>query len=170
MTADRPSGPSAWDAALRLLGVRARSRSEIRERLQRRGFEAAEIESVLTRLTEAGLLDDAEFAHEWVQSRHRHSGRGRLALRRELRGKGVDEETVTQALAAIEPDDERENALVLARRKLARSRLDPADYEQRAKAYRQLAGLLGRRGYPPEVITSVVGQTLAEAGEHPDRP
>ena len=169
MNAEKP-GPSAWDAALRLLGVRARSRSEVRERLTRRGFDEVEIDGVLGRLDDAGLLDDAEFAHEWVQSRHRYSGRGRVALRRELRAKGIAEETVAAALAEVDRDDEREQALELARKKLAQSKLDPTDYEQRAKAYRRLAGLLGRRGYPPEIISSVVGDVLRAGADSPDLP
>ncbi|MFT3662644.1 MAG: regulatory protein RecX [Gordonia sp. (in: high G+C Gram-positive bacteria)] len=157
------TGPSAWDAALRLLGVRARSAAEIRERLARRGFEEDTVEDVLRRLTESGLIDDADFAHQWVQSRHHHSGRGRLALRRELRTKGVEAHTIEEALAAVEPEDERAQAAALAAKKLASSSLDLTDRDDRAKAYRRLSGALGRRGFPPDVISSVVSETLREA-------
>lgn len=158
------TGPSAWDVALRLLGVRARSRAEIAERLARREFDEDVIADVLDRLAESGLLDDDEFAHEWVQSRHRYSGRGRVALRRELRTKGIDEETIDTALAEIDPEDERAQAMTLAAKKLASSSLDLSDRDDRAKAYRRLAGLLGRRGFPPEMVSSVVAETLRQGG------
>lgn len=161
------TGPSAWDVALRLLGVRARSRAEIRERLTRREFDEPTIDDVLARLTDAGLIDDDDFAQQWVASRSRYSGRGRLALRRELRTKGVAAHTVEAALAEIEPEDERAQAVVLATKKLASSSLDLSDSGERAKAYRRLAGVLGRRGFPPDVISSVVAQTLAEATTAP---
>lgn len=158
------TGPSAWDAALRLLGVRARSRAEIAERLARRGFDTEAIDDVLNRLESSGLIDDGQFAHEWARSRHAHSGRGRLALRRELRAKGVADETIDAALAEIEPEDERAVAEALAAKKLAASSsLDLNDTADRAKAYRRLSGALGRRGFAPDVIASVVSATIAEA-------
>lgn len=156
----KTTGPSAWDVALRLLGVRARSRAEIAERLARREFEPDVIADVLDRLSESGLIDDDDFAQEWVTSRHKYSGRGRVALRRELRTKGVAEETIESALAEIDPDDERAQATALAQKKLASSSLDLSDRNDRAKAYRRLAGLLGRRGFPPEMVSSVVAETL----------
>ena len=73
-------GPSAWDSALRLLGVRARSRHEMRERLTRKGFDADTVDEVMTRLDKHQLLDDTDFAAEWVRSRHLNSGKGRVAL------------------------------------------------------------------------------------------
>lgn len=159
------TGPRAWDVALRLLGVRARSRAEIRERLVRREFDEATIDDVLVRLTDAGLIDDDDFAQQWVASRSRYSGLGRLALRRELRTKGVAADTIESALAEIEPADERAQASALAAKKLASSSLDLTDRADRATAYRRLAGLLGRRGFPPELISSVVTETLQGARE-----
>ncbi|MFZ2511375.1 MAG: regulatory protein RecX, partial [Gordonia sp. (in: high G+C Gram-positive bacteria)] len=138
------TGPRAWDVALRLLGVRARSRAEIVERLARRGFDDATIDEVLSRLTSSGLLDDDDFAQQWVAARSRYSGRGRLALRRELRTKGVAAETIEAALEEIDPESERAQAAALAAKKLASSSLDLSDAADRAKAYRRLAGLLGR--------------------------
>lgn len=167
-TADPPrrepgTGPSAWDAALRLLGVRARSRAEIAERLGRRGFAPETVDDVLHRLEQAGLIDDEQFAREWAQSRSRYSGRGALALRRELRGKGVAEHTVEAALAEIDHDDERDRAAALAAKRLAASSLDLTDHADRAKAYRRLSGALGRRGFAPDVIAAVVGEALRAA-------
>ena len=157
------SGPSPWDAALRLLGTRARSRAEMRERLLSREFSADDVDHTLRRLDESGLLDDTEFADEWVRSRHTHSGRGRLALKRELRTKGIDDEVAAQALAQIDPADERANAVQLAEKKLRVSAEDLEDREVRAKAYRRLAGALGRRGFPPDLIGSVVKEVLENA-------
>ncbi|WP_420040158.1 regulatory protein RecX [Gordonia sp. MP11Mi] len=159
------SGPSAWDAALRLLGARARSRHEMRERLVARGFTDDEVSKTISRLDEGNLLDDTEFAHEWVKSRHAHSARGRHALRRELRSKGVDDEIVADALETIDPDAERDIAYALAEKKLTFDAADLADPNIRAKAFRRLSGALGRRGYPPDVISSVVKDVIAARRE-----
>lgn len=135
----------------------------MRDRLNARGFTPDEVEQTLRRLDEWKLLDDADFAAEWVRSRHAHSGRGRLALKRELRTKGIDDETAAQALDQIDPEDEREIAVRLAEKKLNVSGEQLGDREIRAKAYRRLAGALGRRGYPPEMVGSVVKEVLDRA-------
>lgn len=157
-------GPSAWDSALRLLGVRARSRQEMRERLTRKGFEPEAVDDVMARLEQHNLLDDEEFASEWVRSRHLNSGKGRVALRHELRTKGIDESIIAEALADIDPDDEREIASGLVVRKLTPSVVDriAEDRAERDKAMRRLVGMLVRRGYSQSLAFDVVGEALGE--------
>ena len=163
--------PSAWDAALRLLGVRARSRSEMRERLSRRGFEPDVVDDVMDRLDRGGLLDDEDFAAEWVRSRHANSGRGRVALRHELVAKGVDADTIESALADIDPDTERSVATGLVERKLTATVREQVrdDRSARDKQFRRLVGMLVRRGYPQTLAIDVVGECLdaAAADAHP---
>lgn len=150
-----PSGGSleqAKEACLRLLAVRARSRAELAQRLSAKGFAAEVIEQSLDRLAEVGLVDDAEFARQWVRQRHSFSGKGRQALAQELRRKGVAPEEATAALDDITADDEYERATELVRRKL---RTLPADLD-REKAIRRLVGMLARRGYGHSVAYTVV--------------
>ncbi|PKZ67306.1 RecX family transcriptional regulator [Gordonia terrae] len=156
-------GPSAWDSALRLLGVRARSRQEMRDRLTRKGFEPEVVDEVMARLEQHKLLDDEEFASEWVRSRHLNSGKGRVALRHELRTKGVDESVISEALADIDPDDERDIASGLVARKLTPSVVDRIgdDRAERDKAMRRLVGMLVRRGYSQSLAFEVVGEALS---------
>lgn len=164
---DKRSGPSAWDVALRLLGVRARSRSEIRDRLVRKGFDADTVDEVMDRLDRHHLVDDAEFAGEWVRSRHTNSGRGRVALRRELQAKGVSATIIADALDEVDPESERAVAAALVTRKLTptqRERLhdDPA---MRDTLFRRLTGMLLRRGYPQAMAISVVNEALDAAAD-----
>ena len=155
-------GPSAWDSALRLLGVRARSRQEMRERLTRKGFDADAVDEVMARLDKHRLLDDTDFAAEWVRSRHLNSGKGRVALRHELRTKGIDESIIADALSDIDPDDEREIAAGLVARKLTPSVVErvAADRAEREKTLRRLVGFLVRRGYSQSLAFDVVGEAL----------
>lgn len=152
---------SACDAALRLLGVRARSQAELRKRLHNKDFPLAEIESVMTRLAAAGLLDDVDFAEQWVHSRHRHSGKGRTALRHELRQKGVADTVIEHALDQIDDDAERGRAADLLRNKISRLTADDiADRAQRDKHVRRLVAMLARRGYAPSLAMSLVNDEL----------
>jgi regulatory protein len=137
----RPEGDPAaraHEAALRLLGYRARSQAELGQRLLQRGFAANVVASELERLSAAGLLDDEAFAAAWVEERSRLSPRGTHALRRELRQRGVSREIIDSATAHV---DDRATALEIAvHRAIA---LRNAPYESFA---RRLAGHLQRRG------------------------
>lgn len=140
------------EASLRLLAVRARSRTELAQRLSAKGFASEAIEQSLDRLAEVGLIDDAEFARQWVRQRHSFSGKGRQALAQELRRKGVAPEEAAAALDDITADDEHDRATELVRRKL---RTLPAGLD-REKAVRRLVGMLARRGYGHSVAYTVV--------------
>lgn len=156
------TGPSAWDAALRLLGVRARSRHEMAQRLARKGFDAETVDEVLTRLDQHRLLDDTEFATEWVRARQANSGRGRVALRQELRAKGVATTIIDSALDEVDPDDERAVARRLVAKKLTATQVEQLhdDPAMRDKLFRRLVGMLLRRGYPQSMVIDVVNEAL----------
>ncbi|MDV8008211.1 recombination regulator RecX [Rhodococcus sp. IEGM 1318] len=148
----------AKDACLRLLTDRARSRSELETKLSGRGFEPEIITSVLDRLQEIGLIDDADFANQWVHSRHTYSGKGKRALAVELRLKGIDQDVASEALSQIDPEDERERAAELVRRKLKNKPVDDRD-----KVTRRLVSMLARKGYSAGMSYEVVKAEMAAA-------
>ncbi len=155
----------AKEICLRLLTDRARSRTELADKLAAKGFTPEITERTLDRLVTVGLINDAAFAEQWVNSRHTHSGKGKKVLAQELRRKGITPEDAAPALESISADDERSRAGELVRQKL---RSLPANLE-RDKAVRRLVGLLARRGYDPSTAYSVVTAELATA-EFPDPP
>nr|WP_245564073.1 recombination regulator RecX [Nocardia testacea] len=158
---DAPGGiEQAKESALRLLAVRARSRAELAQRLSAKGYSPEVTEQVLDRLAEVGLIDDADFARQWVRQRHGFSGKGRRALEQELRRKGVSQEDSAAALKGVTADDEYERATELVRRKL---RSLPAGLD-REKAIRRLVGMLARRGYGHSVAYAVVKSEYEAAG------
>ncbi|MEU4838208.1 recombination regulator RecX [Nocardia testacea] len=162
----RGSIEQARESALRLLAVRARSRAELAQRLSAKGYSSEVTEQVLDRLAEVGLIDDADFARQWVRQRHGFSGKGRRALEQELRRKGVSQEDSAAALDAVTADDEYERAAELVRRKL-RSLPPGLDRE---KVIRRLVGMLARRGYGHSVAYAVVKSEYESAGFGDDPP
>jgi regulatory protein len=142
---------------LRHLTRGPRTRSQLAEACAKRGVPGEVADRVLDRFTELGLVDDEEFAHAWVQSRHSGRGLSRKALRFELRRRGVDDDTIDGALSQIHADDELEAA-----RALARSRAPGLARYDLPTRQRRLAGLLGRRGYSPALAASVVREVLGE--------
>ena len=83
---------------LRLLTARARTRAELSDQLTKRGYPGDIRDRVLDRLAAAGLVDDADFAEQWVQSRRANAGKSKRALAAELHTKGVDNDVITTAL------------------------------------------------------------------------
>ena len=157
MTDDR----SIYDAALRLLAVRARSCDEMRTRLLRKDFATEQVDELIDRLLRERLLDDTDFATEWVRSRHEHGGKGRTALRHELRTKGVAAEVIEGALAEIDTDDERVQAMRLVEKKAARlDAVDLVDRDDRLRHRRRLVAMLARRGFPAPMSIEIVDEAL----------
>lgn len=147
---------------LRLLTVRARTRAELAGQLAKRGYPDDVSDKVLDRLEQVGLVDDADFAEQWVRSRRTNAGKGRRALIAELRTKGVDSEVIEAALADDEPGAERARAERLVADRLRREKL--IDGED-AKLARRLVGMLARRGYSQTMAFDVVKVAVANERE-----
>jgi regulatory protein len=142
---------------LRLLTARARTRAELAGQLAKRGYPDDISTKVLDRLTDVRLVDDADFAEQWVRSRRVNAGKGKRALAAELRTKGVDNDVITAALDGIDAGAERERAEQLVRAKLRREKLDGDE----TKVARRLVGMLARRGYSQAMAFDVVTAELA---------
>ena len=84
--------------AVALLARRDYSARELRARLKERGYLEHAIEPVLIDLEETRKLDDARYGANVVATRSRRA-LGPARIRNELKRKGVDAETIDQALA-----------------------------------------------------------------------
>jgi len=158
----------ATEAALVLLEVRARARREIETRLAQKGYEEGVIAQVLEKLTRLELLDDAQFAAQWVEAKTRAGGSrpvGRRRLSSELFGKGVAKEQIAEAVEKVTNDDE----LVLARAAAGKKvRAVPTDREALQAERRKLMGFLQRRGFGWETVKQVTREALPAPGEQAD--
>lgn len=130
----------ALTTAANFIGYRPRSKDEIRKRLERDEWSEEVIARVLERLENAKMLDDAQFAADWVGARERSKPRGARLLQQELRQKGVSKEEIEAVLP--DADAEIENALA-ALRKVERKIEKYEGREQMQKAIESLA----RRGF-----------------------
>jgi regulatory protein len=144
---------------LRLLTVRARTRAELAGQLAKRGYPDDVSTRVLDRLADVGLVDDVDFAEQWVHSRRVNAGKGKRALAAELHTKGVDNDVITSVLSDINPDAERDRAEELVRKKLRRENL--SDQAADARVTRRLVGMLARRGFSQGMAYDVVSVELA---------
>ena len=158
LTSETSPEEQARALCLRLLTARARTRAELTGRLVKRGYPDDVTVRVLDRLEAVGLVNDADFADQWIRSRRVNAGKGKRALAAELRNKGVDDDVITAALADIDAGAERERAEQLVRGKLRREELTDGDD---AKVTRRLVGMLARRGYSQSMAFDVVSVEVA---------
>ena len=155
----------ATEAALVLLEVRARARREIETRLAQKGYEEGVVAQVLEKLTRLGLLDDAQFAAQWVAAKTRAGGSrpvGRRRLSSELFGKGVAKEQIAQAVEKVSNEDELALARAAAGKKV---RAVPTDRDALQAERRKLMGFLQRRGFGWETVKQVTREALPAPGE-----
>lgn len=155
---------------MRLLSTRRRTAGEMRERLHRREVPADIAHEVIARIDRAGLIDDAAFAHDWVQQRRELRALGDEALRRELEAKQVAPRLIEDALDSAHDDDGEEERC----RDLVRSRIGHRDREQlrserdgthRRRLSRRLDALLTRKGYPGDLAVRVISAELRAAAQ-----
>lgn len=147
---------------LRLLTARSRTRAELAGQLAKRGYSEDISATVLDRLEAVGLVNDTDFAEQWVQSRGLRTGKANRALAAELNTRGVDSGVIAAALAGVDSDDERARAERLVTQKLRREPLDGTDEN---KVIRRLVGMLARRGYSQNMAVAVVTEGLAAERE-----
>ena len=144
--------------AYRLLGHRARSRMELRERLLAKEHTEQAVAGALEALQRDGLLDDADFARSYVADKRRLSGWGAERIRRGLAALGVDGADVEAALGGPAEEgagEELDRALAVLR-KLGPPR--PPLEAARRRAYQALL----RRGFAAGLAYAAVKRWSAE--------
>jgi regulatory protein len=149
----------ARTVALNQLNHSARSRAQIAEAMARKDVPSEVAEKVLDRFEEVGLVDDAEYAAMLVRTRQAERGLARRALAVELKRKGIDPETATQALESVDPADEEEAARRVVEKRLRSMR----NLEPEVKK-RRLAAMLARKGHPAGLSYRVIDEALQDEG------
>lgn len=120
--------------------------AEIAARLNRRGIPAQVTARIIDKLREGRFIDERRYAKAFVRDKLRFNGWGQWKIFAALRGKGIPENLVREALDEIDCNDMRSKLLDVARRKAAT--LNLSETSGRAKLYRFLMG----RGYSGEDI------------------
>ncbi|WP_036736395.1 regulatory protein RecX [Paenibacillus zanthoxyli] len=140
----------AYIEGLRYLERKPRTGMEMARRLRQKEIGEAIIAEVLERLRRERLIDDTQYAKQWAEQRITGHRKGRLWVRHELRGKGIDKSVITEALDGISAEQERQSALELGRKKWNSIKGEAADKRRKTGAF------LMRRGFSGEIVRSVL--------------
>ena len=146
------SSPDAFEAGLSALRVKERTTAELAALLERRGYRAQDVADALSRLAEAGELDDARFARRYAEDKRELQGWGAERIRAALKARGVP---FALGEAALEADTHE--AQVGRARELLEARARPLGTEaDRARAL----GFLARRGYDYEIAHEAIRRAI----------
>ena len=157
MRSRRPDARSASDplevrgAALRLLARRDFASGELRDRLEKRGFEPSAVSLAVTELLQERALDDGRYVENYVRSRA-DRGEGPVKIRAELKGLGLPGDLIEAALAAV--TDWASRARMLRARRFGAD--PPEDWPGKARQAR----FLQYRGFSADHIRSALGADI----------
>jgi regulatory protein len=146
----------AKEIALNFLSYRARSEKEISQKLKTKGFSQKDVEEVITDLRRVNLLDDYEFACQWIKDRLKNRPRGIALLKQELNNKGIIKETIEKALDEHYPQEYE----VKIATELMRKREKRYKALEKKLARKRMSDFLLRRGFSYEVIKEVLDESV----------
>ena len=132
--------------ALKLLARREHTRRELERKLAAEAEDPAAIEGVLDEFEARGWLSESRLTEQFIHARKTRFGARRIE--RELRDRGVSEDTLSAVLPALK-SGELERARAVWARKFKHQ---PAGAAERARQVRFLQG----RGFDLDVIFKVI--------------
>ena len=105
MRGARPSkkldGDGLWTYSLKLLGGRALSTGEVRQKLSVRAEDPADVETTIGKLRDYGYLNDTKFAESFATWRRDNEGFGRGRVVRDLRQRRVAPNVADSAVQQV---------------------------------------------------------------------
>lgn len=140
----------AKEVALRFLSFRRRTEKEVKEKLQKKGFDEQTIKRTIEKLKEYDLINDLEFATAWVKERLAYKPRGKKLLQQELWKKGIKKEIIDKVIQELCHYEDKSALELLEKIKKRYKNLEP----QVAK--RRMYGFLLRRGFSYETINQAM--------------
>lgn len=137
------------DKTLRLISARPRSEKEILDYLQRKKIDQNLVTEIIQKLKSLRMLDDSAFAEWWIEQRATFRPKGKIALKVELKQKGIGKEIIDELIG--NRVDEFALAKQAAQKKIKLYRkLSPQEFRQKMTSF------LAQRGFTWETIKKVL--------------
>ena len=156
-----------FDRALAMLAARPRAARDLERVLVRKGEPAEHVASAVQRLVALGILDDAQFARQFIRAKISGAGLSRRRLQSELWRRGVARDVIDEALSEVMSEDEVDEDAQIA--EVAAKKLRTLRSADPAAARRRLYAFLARRGYDGSAIRRVMDSLPANGeDETPD--
>lgn len=143
---------------LALISRRPHSKKEIEQFLHKKHASDREKEHILNKLEDLKYVNDGEFVKWWIDQRRTFRPKGKIALRQELRQKGISEELIKNLLENDQKNSQNSEfilALSLAQKRLARyTKIPPQEVKQK------LSRFLASRGFEWEIVKETIDSLI----------
>jgi regulatory protein len=143
---------AAYIDALKMLGRRELSESQIRQRLARRQHDAEAIDAAVARLRAERAIDDARVAGAIARTQTSIKRRGKLRVRRQIEQAGILPAVARQAVEEVFGALDEEALLEAALGKRLRGRDTLADEAE----FRRLFRYLITQGFEPDRVMALL--------------
>ncbi len=138
---------TALDKAMTHLSATRKTEKQIRDFLSGKGYLSNVCDYVIEKLKGYGFLNDKEYAESYVEALAKK--KGARAIRAQLRGKGLSQEDVDEAIENLDEDTQKQAASEILQ-KYMRNKTTDKETLQKAAKY-----LLGK-GFDYELIKDVI--------------
>jgi|SoiMethySBSTD1v2_1073268.scaffolds.fasta_scaffold212431_2 regulatory protein len=142
----------AKQQAYRFLAYRNQTASELRHRLQQRGYTVTIIDEVLRQLVSDGYINDHRLALDWARYRLQAKPLGRRRMAWELQKRGIPSEFVEEVLGEVYAEFNEVALAEQAARKHLGSGTLPRSPRERQRYVRHLFNL----GFDMETVTTAL--------------
>lgn len=137
----------AFDKAVKYQNSTYKTKRQIREYLNKKGYDSITIDYVIEKMLEYGMLDDGRFAEMYISTYQNKYGKNMLKTK--LLSKGISKTIIDEKLSEFIPDEEVVDKLLL--KKLGKNEPSP---ENLSKCIRFLAS----RGYDFDIIKKSINK------------
>lgn len=145
-----------FDKVLNFLSFRARSEYEINFYMLRKNWPEEIRKKIIDKLNKLKLINDEDFARQWISSRSNSRPAGKSQVKYELIKKGIGKEIINKLLTEERTTVTEE----LLAEKLCRKKLERLKNLPLGKKKEKLFGLLSRRGFSSETAVEVIDKLL----------
>jgi len=142
----------ARDRSFRIIGYRARSENELRDKLFATGLDEETIDWTIEDLKQKKILSDEQFVLAFVHDKMLTHPIGPLAIKQELKRKGIADNLIELAIE----EAFREKSQLEVAADLIKKRQPSLKNENKMKTRKKLADFLYRRGFGWDVIGAVL--------------
>ncbi len=128
--------------------------SEIRVKLSQWGALPGQIDIIVDRLIENNFIDHQRYANAFVHDKWMFNKWGKTKIKYALLQKGIDEQTIDQALEQIPAQEYKQTLIRLLKNKLSNTK------EQGLKLRQKLFNFALNKGYEYDIVNQALDEIL----------
>jgi len=126
------------DKVYRFLSLRPRSEKEITDYLRKREAPPNFAQKIFKILREQNLINDVTFANWWIEQRTNFRPKGKIALKAELKQKGINDKIIEEALSQV--DELKLAKKVISKKIKIYGKLPPKEFQQKISTFLSYRG------------------------------